>query len=333
MKFTHILGIDVSKDTIDLALNQNKANASIINNKFNNNLKGYKGLLAWLRKQHIALDQVLICLENTGIYHRCLVAFLQHHQAFVWVENGVAIKWSSGLQRGKNDQIDAQRICLYAFRNQDKAQAYASKEQALQKLADLLASRERLIEAKKMLGAPIQELQQIGLKQEAKYVEETCKGTLKSIQKEIIATEKQLEDIIVQNKELEANYSSVCSVPYVGKITAFHLLVATHNFTRFDCAKQLASYGGIAPFAYQSGKSVRGKTQVHPMANKKIKRALHLCAVSSIRYIGEMKAYFDRKVREGKNKMSILNAIRNKLLHRIFACVREKRLYDFRPAA
>ena len=304
MKFTHILGIDISKDTIDISLSQNKANGSITNNKFSNNLKGYKGLLAWLKEQHIALEQVLICLENTGIYHRCLVAFLQSYQAFVWVENAVTIKWSSGLQRGKNDQIDAQRICLYAFRNQDKAQAYAAKDQALQKLTDLLASRERLIEAKKMLSVPIQELQQVGLKQEAKYVEESCKGTLESIQKEILAIEKQLEDIIAQNKELEANYSSVCSVPYVGKITAFHLLITTHNFTRFDCAKQLASYGGIAPFPYQSGKSVRGKTQVHHMANKKIKRALHLCAVSSIRYVGEMKAYFDRKVREAKSNIA-----------------------------
>lgn len=333
MKFTHMLGIDISKDTLDLALMQNKANSSITNNKFSNNLKGYKALLAWLKEQHIALDQVLICLETTGIYHRCLVAFLQNYQAFVWVENAVTIKWSSALQRGKTDKIDAQRICLYAFRNQDKAQAYAAKDQALQKLADLLASRERLIEAKKLLSVPIKELQQTGLKQEAKYVEKSCKKTLESIEKEIKAIEEELEAIIAQNKELEANYSSVCSVPYVGKITAFHLLVATNNFTRFENAKQLASYGGIAPFPYQSGSSVRGKTQVHHMANKKIKRALHLCAVSSIRYAGEMRAYFDRKVREGKNKMSILNAIRNKLLHRIFACVRENRLYQLRQAA
>lgn len=333
MKFTHILGIDISKDTIDLGLSQNKANSSITNNKFSNNLKGYKGLLAWLEEQHVALDQVLICLETTGIYHRCLVAFLQSYQAFVWVEKAVAIKWGSGLQRGKNDQIDAQRICLYAFRNQDKAQAYAAKDQALQKLGDLLANRERLIEAKKLLSLPIKELKQIGLKEESKYVEKSCKRTLESIEKDIQTIEKELEAIIAQNKELEANYNSVCSVPYVGRITAFHLLVATNNFTRFENAKQLASYGGIAPFLYQSGKSVRGKTQVHHMANKKIKRALHLCAVSSIRYAGEMKAYFDRKVREGKNKMSVLNAIRNKLLHRIFACLRENRLYDFSQAA
>jgi hypothetical protein len=53
-----------------------------------------------------------------------LVAFLQARQAFVWVENAVEIKWSMGLQRGKTDAVDAQRIALYAFRNKDKAKAY-----------------------------------------------------------------------------------------------------------------------------------------------------------------------------------------------------------------
>ena len=59
------------------------------------------------------------------------------------------------------------------------------------------------------------------------------------------------------------------------------------------------------------------------MANKTLKTALHMCSLNVIRFKGEMRAYFDRKVKEGKNKMSILNAIRNKILQRIFACDRD----------
>jgi transposase len=65
----------------------------------------------------------------------------------------------------------------------------------------------------------------------------------------------------------------------------------------------------------------------HRRANKTLKTALHVCAISAIRRLGEMRSYFDRKVKEGKNKMSILNAIRNKLLQRIFACVKAQRTY------
>ena len=123
------------------------------------------------------------------------------------------------------------------------------------------------------------------------------------------------------------------SVAGISIITALHLLVYTHNFTRFSNAKKLASYAGVAPFEYTSGSSIRGKTQVHPIANKTLKTALHMVALSSIRQKGEMRIYYERKVKEGKNKMSIINAIRNKILHRVFSCVTQQRLYIFNLAA
>jgi transposase len=92
-------------------------------------------------------------------------------------------------------------------------------------------------------------------------------------------------------------------------------------------ASMVLGCAGIVPFPYQSGSSVRGRNKVQPMANKALKTALHMCALSVIIFKGEMKAYFDRKVKEAKKKMSILNAIRNKLLQRIFARVRDGRLF------
>ncbi|NEJ82922.1 IS110 family transposase, partial [Rhizobium leguminosarum] len=322
MQFTHILGIDISKHTIDLALSENKANAAMLNYKLDNNLKGYKSLLVWIKKQRIALREVLICLENTGIYHRSLVSYLQSEQAFVWVENPVAIKWSMGLTRGKTDTLDAQRICLYAFRYQDKAKEYSARDQALGKVGELLAARERLIKTRKMLLAPIKELKEAGLKEEEKLVKKACKQTLSALEKEIKTIDKDLKDLVQKEPTLQASYSYIRSVEHVGLITALQLLVYTHSFERFDSAKKLASYAGVAPFAYSSGSSIRGRTRVHPMANKTLKTALHMCAISAIRWKGEMRSYFERKVAEGKNKMSILNAIRNKILQRIYACVK-----------
>jgi transposase len=333
MQYTHILGVDISKKTIDIALSQNKANASMLSHQFPNNLGGYKKTVTWLREQGITLEQLFFCMENTGIYHRSLVDFLQRKKAFVWVENPFAIKWSMGLQRGKTDQMDSQRICLYAFRNQDKAKGYSSKDESIQKVSELLAARERLIKARQMLLVPIQELKEVGLKEEERMVKKACKQTLSALDKEIKSINKDLEELVQAEAEVKASYSYIRSVEYVGPITALQLLVYTHGFERFDSGKKLASYAGVAPFAYQSGSSIRGKTQVHPMANKTLKKALHMCALSSIRKAGELKSYFDRKVKEGKNKMSIINAIRNKILQRIYACVRDQRMYVSLQAA
>ena len=128
---------------------------------------------------------------------------------------------------------------------------------------------------------------------------------------------------------MQKQYEAITSVPGVGMVTALQLMVHTHHFKRFTSAKKLACYAGVAPFPHQSGSSVRGRDKVHPMANKTLKTALHMCALSVIRFKGEMRAYFDRKIKEGKNKMSILNAIGNKLLQ---ACVRDGKLFVAKAA-
>jgi transposase len=266
-------------------------------------------------------------MGNTGIYHRSLANFLQEKKVFVWIENPVAIKWSLGVQRGKTDKMDARRVCLYAFRNQDKAQEYSSKDKTLQKVSELMAARERLIKARNMLVVPIQELKEIGLKEEKKLIRKVCKQSLSALEKEIKAIDKDLEASLQEDTTLQVSYRYICSVTHVGRITALQLLVATHDFERFDSAKKLASYAGIAPFAYSSGSSIRGKTRVHFMANKSLKKDLYMCALLAIRWKEELKDYFVCKVEEGKNKMSIINTVRNKILQRIYACVKDRRIY------
>ena len=53
-----------------------------------------------------------------------------------------------------------------------------------------------------------------------------------------------------------------------------------------------------------------------------LKSTLHLVAISSTQYVPELKQYYIRKVAEGKKKMSVINAIRNKLLNRVLAVVK-----------
>jgi transposase len=135
MQFTHLLGVDISKKNIDIALSLQQGNADMISHQFTNNLGGYKKMVIWLREKGITLDKLLVGMENTGIYHQPLVAFLQRKKALVWVENPVAIKWSMGLVRGKTDRMDAQRVCLYLLRNQDKAKAYSSTDESIEKVS------------------------------------------------------------------------------------------------------------------------------------------------------------------------------------------------------
>jgi len=111
-------------------------------------------------------------------------------------------------------------------------------------------------------------------------------------------------------------------------LLALNMIVATGEFKRIKESKKFACYSGVAPFAYQSGSSVRGKTRVSKMANMTMKKLFHMAAMSAIQCCEELKLYYQRKVAEGKNKMSVLNAVRNKLISRVFVCINNKRLYE-----
>ncbi|WP_246082180.1 IS110 family transposase [Spirosoma lacussanchae] len=104
--------------------------------------------------------------------------------------------------------------------------------------------------------------------------------------------------------------------------------MATDEFKNFAEPKKLACHAGVAPFEHSSGSSIRGRSRVNQHARKRLKFLFHLAAMSAIRVKGELQTYYQRKVAEGKNKMSILNAVRNKLIHRICAVVKRKQKYD-----
>ncbi len=110
--------------------------------------------------------------------------------------------------------------------------------------------------------------------------------------------------------------------------TATEVILATHELKAITDPKKLACHAGVAPFEYRSGTSVGGKTRVSQHARKRLKSLFHLAAMSAIRVKGELQDYYRRKVAEGKNKMLVLNAVRNKLIHRIYAVVRRGEKYD-----
>jgi transposase len=124
------------------------------------------------------------------------------------------------------------------------------------------------------------------------------------------------------------NYVLLTSIKGIGPVVATYMIAFTENFTAFDSWRQFACYSGIAPFPYESGKSIKGRTKVSTYAYKKIKSLFHMAALTSVRYTPEMKAYFDKRTEMGKNKMSTLNVVRNKIVARMFAVVKRQSAYE-----
>ena len=117
------------------------------------------------------------------------------------------------------------------------------------------------------------------------------------------------------------------SVPGIGKITAIFIICCTNNFAIKVTGKQLANYAGVVPFGNTSGTSVKGRNRVHFMANKDLKSLLTMGALSAIQAYPEFKDYYDRKTKEGKKHLQVLNAIKNKMLLRVASVVNLQKNY------
>lgn len=117
---------------------------------------------------------------------------------------------------------------------------------------------------------------------------------------------------------------------------AINMIAITGGFTRFQNARQFCSFAGLTPYKYDSGTSVRSKAKISKRANQTMKALLHLAAVGAATHMkeSEYRDYFERKTKEGKHLMCILNVVRAKIVHRMFSVIRRDTEYTkaYKPA-
>ena len=266
-------------------------------------------------------------MEHTGIYTRNVVKYLLKRGCKVWLESSLHIKRSMGLVRGKTDKIDAERIAKFAFDHQRDAKLVKLSHPTLNRLKDLMKTRMRLQKSLLSQRIAIKELTKVD-KKAGKEIERVSRDAVKGLEKSIIKVESKMEELVTIDKHLRALYELVTSVKSVGKVLAVDLIVYTEGFTRMLDNRKLACYCGVAPFEYRSGTSVYSQPGTSSFANKQVKHHLHMCAMNAVKCHKELKDYYIRKTEEGKSKMSVLNAVRNKLLHRVIAVVKRGTPYQ-----
>ena len=302
MDIRYFIGVDISKATLDWAVFDGKV--IVLQTQSANSEVGIKAAIKLIKAlPDFKVAESVCCMEHTGIYNAHILSYLRKIFLPIWLENSLQIKKSGGLQRGKNDAIDAQRIAEYAFRFRDQMRLWQPPRPVLQKLAILSALRQRLLLVRQQLQQPITEQEGFVDSTLQKQLAKSCQASLKAINADLEATDKQINELIDQDDRLKELFTWITSVPGVGSVTAAEVLVATDEFKAITDPKKLACHAGVAPFEYRSGSSVRGKTRVNQHARLRLKSLFHLGAMSAIRMKGELQDYYTRKVGEGKNKM------------------------------
>ena len=229
-------------------------------------------------------------------------------------------KKAKGISRGKNDKADAKDIASYCITHLHLIKLTALPQNDFIELKLLLAEREKLVKAIGMFKMT-KEGHNFLPKEVLKITLAHNKKTTEGLQKQLYALEKIIQALIDNNPTFKEQQQLLITVPGVGKQTSVNLISATYAFTAFKNWRKFACYCGVAPFEYTSGSSIKGKTKLSHLANKKLKALLNMAALSAKKTDTEMKAYFEKKVSEGKNKMLVLNSIRCKIISRAFAVI------------
>lgn len=320
------IGIDVSKLVLDAtALFPNN---EYVHSQFKNSNTGFRQLLKWVGKLRPGESLGLVFgFEDTGVYSIGLGRFLSELKLRYVSENAYRIRRSMGIVRGKDDQSDSLMIARYLKRNLDELKFSEAAPDLLLELGQLSSQRERLLKERSAHKARIKEMRVLENCLDLRFLLKIEKEMVALLDKKLREVQAEINRRIEAQRELREKKELLRTVPGVGEQTANQMLILSRGFTRFPGWRQFSCYAGLAPFRYSSGTSVRGRTKVSKIANKKIKALLTMGALTSIKAGNEYRKYYDRKTAEGKHPMAVLNAIKNKIVSRMFAVIERNTPY------
>jgi len=313
----NILGIDVSKDTLDLILITEKGTFHKV---INNTSRGYQSLGNWLKVKRA--KKVHACLEATGQYGEAVSEYLFERGHRVSVVNPARIKryGESKLHRNKTDKADAALIAEFCQKEKPALWQPLSPE-----IKHLRALIRRLQALKDNLQ---QEKNRLNSGEKDVWVTTDLNTHIKFLKERINATEKEIQDLINQNPGLKSQQDLLTSIPGIADLTARTLLAEVGDFSAFENAPQLAAFAGLSPISHRSGSSVHKKTQVSKQGRAELRRCLYMPAVVALSSNPVIQSLAERMTVTNHHNMEIIIAAMRKLLHLAYGVLKNQLPFD-----
>ena len=316
--YKNFIGCDVSKQTLDFAIHERGTDFRQFQHiQVSNTNEGFREFLKWLRSFKIKISEAVIAMEHTGIYSESLSRWCDNkHLAFVLL-HPLDVKNASARGRNKTDKVDAQFIADYLYTMREKLQASSVEPEAINHLRQLYNERRLAVRARTSYLNQIKTVSDPGTIKRMRGIIEQLSREIGLIEKDLI---KQIED----EKDIRTNFNLLMSIPGIGLINAVLTIIATGNFTRFQTARQYAKFCCVSPMTRQSGSSIHGGDHVMAAGHSEIKGVLTEAARSGIIHDPQIRAYYERKRAQGKTHGCVMNAVKFKLICRMFAVIKRQ---------
>jgi transposase len=304
------VGIDVSKDKLDVAILGQKTVRYAANTK-----RGIVGLA----KQMQNLTLKLIVVEATGGYEEALVLGLFEAGLPVALVSPQRVRQyarAKGLL-AKTDKLDAQNLAEYGKTIQPGL--FLAKGEDCRRLSALVGRRNQVGE---MLKAE---------KNRFRTVHEDIRTSLEAViaclEGQMKELDEQIRQFMNEHKEFQEQEKLLCSAKSIGLVTAATLLADLPELGRLD-RKEIAALVGVAPMNADSGRK-RGYRRTKD-GRPEVRSVLYMSALSAIRYNPVIKAQYQGLVKRGKEKKVAITACMRKMLTILNAMMRDQQ--PFRPS-
>jgi transposase len=328
------IGVDVSKNWLDLAyydgMTVDWKHGHI---RVDNKQSGYNHIGKWLKELGVNKDCVLFCMEHTGLYSQDFRIWLEKEEfLYGMVQPRKMHRFEPdlgenerALDRIKTDEMDSFRIAMYCEKHCRKIKAKPSKlpGKAYFKLKRLLAERKQYTKQSVLYKQQLHDISVYDTEDSYKRKQ----ATLNLLNSQIRRTDEEIQSLMDEDATLGKNYELLCSIKGIGLVVAVETIVLTENFTSITNPRKYACYIGIAPTKKESGVSIRGREHVSRKGFTQVKADLSIVCLTSIRLDPNIKSYWERKKAEGKCTGKVLNAIKFKLVLRMFAVIKRQQPY------
>lgn len=321
------IGIDVSKEKIDLGWIRDLATNKKKTKVFKNKQEVFVQIEHWILKQTqaTASSEVLITMEPTGVYHEALAYYL-HDQGFtIFMANPGRAKQhaqSIGLIH-KTDKSDAIALSRYgAVIEQLEPWQPEAKE-----VRELKALMRRLEALEKDRQRELNRLEACKSGDSSERVLASLADMIRALEAEIASLTCDIDDHIDHHPDLKKNHELLKTIDGVGPVVAREM---TYLFAAksFSTAKQVASYTGLIPRLEESGNH-KGCSRLSKTGPSRLRAKLYMAAIAAKQHNPDIRSQYERLLLAGKSKMQAIGAAMRKLVQVCFGVVKQQQ--KFRP--
>ena len=316
MSYDLWIGIDVSKDTLDICV---LTNTKMSYKKINNNMDSINH---FFKDDKYKVAHVI--MEATGIYHNKLVISLTELHLDFSVVNPLSIRRYSEMKmyRAKTDAIDAKIIAEYG--QSERPKLFIFKEDYQTEMMELVKAINSYKEERTTFISRIKALD---------HKHTYSKDVYKSFQKIIAQINRQIDILNAKiDKIIEENFKEMSEkinkIPGVGKVLTSTIIGMFGTFQNFENPKQAVAFAGLNPHPRESGKSVKKSSNISKKGCPYIRKVLFMAALSAKEYNQSCRRIYYRLKNNGKSEYQARIAVAHKLLRQIFAVVKYDREFE-----